>query len=136
MSYHRRPQALGLSWSDITGAVTKGADYAQKAVDYAKAAPGLIDATKGIIEDPYLKEAACNISRLKAVTGGQYPGPPCPPTPGSPDPKKGIGLRYAIKPLHMAVYARQNPWVVPLAAVAVLGIPFFLGMAVGKRRRG
>lgn len=126
-------EGLGLSWSDVTGVLQKGANLLQQGADAASAAPAIIDAAKGVAEDPYLKEAVCNVNRLRAVNAGQYPGPPCPPTPPGANPNKGIGLRYAITPLHAAVYARQNPWVVPLGAAVVLGIPFLLGMAVGKR---
>lgn len=140
MSYQRRhsqvrPQALGLSWSDVTSALQRGAGLLQQGADIAKAAPGIIDAATGVVQDPYLKEVACNVGRLKALQAGQYPGPPCPPTPQPVDPKKGIGLQYAITPLHMAVYARQNPVVIPLAIGAVLGVPFLLGYMFGKRKK-
>jgi hypothetical protein len=126
-------QGLGLSWGDVTNALQRGANVLQQGADYAKAAPVILDAGKGVLEDPYLKETVCNVNRLRAVNAGIYPGPPCPPTPAGSDPRKGIGLRYAVPALHAAVYARQNPWVVPLAAATILGIPFLLGMAVGKR---
>jgi hypothetical protein len=136
-SYRRRksPEAMGFSWSDVTNLVQKTASTLQTAADVAKAAPGVVDAVQGVVQDPYLKEFVCNVQRLKAIQAGQYPGPPCPPTPGPIDPKKGIGLGQAIMPLHVVIFLRQNPWVVPLLVGGIIGLPFFLGVAVGKRRR-
>ena len=136
MSYQRtKPvyQGLGIAWSDVTNALGKGAGALQTAADVAGMAPAVLEAAKGIYEDPYLKEVACNLARLKAVNAGQFPGPPCAPTPPGADPRKGLGLRYAITPLHAAVFVRQNMWVAPLAVAAIFGLPFLIGYKMGGK---
>lgn len=113
MSYHprtrtRRPrQAMG----DLLSTLTTAVDVAN---------------------DPYMPEIVCRIQQLKAIQGGQAVAV-CADTP---DGTAGIGQGPVMPALRAYVYAQQNPWVYPVAAAVVLGIPFLLGLRIGEGRRG
>ncbi len=81
------------------------------------------------VSDPYLGEVMCHIGQLQQVKSGQVPTP-CTEVPyGQPG---GIGVDNVAVALRGYVYAQENPWVVPVAIAAVVGIPFFLGYMMGK----
>lgn len=84
-----------------------------------------------VISDPYLPEAMCRVDQIyEARTGAAVKQ--CAPTPaGQPS---TIGLNYAMPVFRYVVYAEQHPWVWPATAVAVFGIPFLLGFALGSDR--
>lgn len=134
MSY-TRPQALGISWADLQSGIQKGIEYLPAALDAAKMAPDAVAAAKGLAEDPYLGEVICQVRRMKNVEARLPAGPSCPHTMvTAANARKGVGLRYAVTPLRAAVFARQNPWVVPVAVAVILGLPFALGYSFGKGR--
>ncbi|HEY4266748.1 MAG TPA: hypothetical protein VGM94_01020 [Galbitalea sp.] len=88
-----------------------------------------IGAGLDIASDPYLPEVLCHVGQLHAIQGGQ-PVPNCPETPdGLPG---GVGLNRAVYPLRWYVYAQQNPWVYPLAAAVIIGLPMLIGYELGK----
>lgn len=77
--------------------------------------PVLLD----VLEDPYLPTV---LDLLKQVSN----------LPSAPIQGPGIGLKAAVFPLRSYLYVRRNPWVPWVAGVAVLAIPFVLGMVVGR----
>ncbi len=111
MSY--QPQALGL--------------------DLFKKGPAVLRAGAKILEDPYLPEVACEVMRLSDIEGGKPAGARCPPTRVTAKMKKGVGLRYAVKPLRALIFHKQNPWVVPVVLLGTLGAIFYLGYTMGKK---
>jgi hypothetical protein len=133
MSYlnAKAPAALGLSWSDVESAAKFAIEQAPHLPEYAAMAPDVIAAVKGLAQDPYLAETACQLRRLKNLNARLPPGPACGRTvlKSPADLQKGLGLRYVVTPLRAAVFAKQNPWTIPVALAAVLGIPFLLGRA-------
>lgn len=134
MSYSLKdPPSLGLAWEDVAQAAAK---YLPQAKDYIQKAGTGAQAGKAILDDPYFPEVTCHLLRLRAITKGQNPGPRCPSTVTTPQMlRKGIGLQYAAKPLRAVVYTREKPWVVPVAALALVGVPFLVGLKLGKGRR-
>lgn len=94
--------------------------------DVASAAAGLsrtlnsgaIGAATEILRDPALPLIIGDIAKLHDLEQ---------PTSGAEVP--GIGLRRIVKPLHWYVYSVEHPWVLPVAVVAVLAIPFLIGRA-------
>jgi hypothetical protein len=79
--------------------------------------------------DPYLSEVICRVGQLKAIED-KTPVKPCAITPAGL--RGGVGLRKAMKPLRAYVYAEQRPWIYPVAAVVILGVPLFIGYLAGK----
>lgn len=87
-----------------------------------------ISTAGNIANDPYLPEVACRVNQLHAIKSNQTV-PACADTP--PGLPGGVGLSDAVVPLRIYVYAKQNPWVFPLAAFAILGLPFWVGYSMG-----
>ena len=48
---------------------------------------------------------------------------------------ENLGLKKVAKPLRAYVWYRKNPWILPVGIAAVIGIPFALGYAFGKRTK-
>ncbi len=92
-----------------------------------------------IAQDPHLKEVVCQVLRLNALERGVKAPPPCAQIPETASPGKGIGLRYAVKPLRMFVTTREKPYLIPLVvggtALGVLLLGFFLGRGSKKGAR-
>jgi hypothetical protein len=109
--------------------------YTELGADWSKVGTALEAAGK-VAGDPYLKQVACEVLRVSKVEAGQDPGPPCPLTapPGTVIPG-GVGLRHAVWPIKVYGFHKRYPYVIPLAAVGVLGLIFYAGYATGKRRR-
>jgi len=82
-----------------------------------------------IVSDPYLPEGMCRIDQIYEARTGQAVKTCAPTPPGQPS---TIGLNYAMPVLRYVVYAEQHPWVWPATAVAIFGIPFLLGFALGS----
>ena len=86
-----------------------------------------------VAQDPFLPEVVCSVLRLSALEEGRNPGPRCAKVNAAPG--RGIGLRYAVVPIRLAVKAREQP----VLAVAVVGGVLFglvaFGYALGKNRR-
>lgn len=82
-----------------------------------------------IASDPYLPEVTCLVGELSALRHGQTPTPCGKTQRGLPG---GVGLEDAVTPLRAYVYAKQNPWVFPVAVLAILGVPFLVGYSIGK----
>lgn len=89
----------------------------------------VISTVVDVANDPYLAEVACRIQQLKQIESGQTPGE-CAQTPDNLP--GSVGLRNAMPFLRAYVYAEQNKWVYPLAAVAILGLPLWIGYEMGK----
>jgi len=83
-----------------------------------------LQAAGKVIEDPALPEVTRLVLRLNATTKG-----------GAKVPAKGIGLSSAVTPLKGFLFYRENPWVVPVGILAVLGAPFYMGYLFGKKRK-
>lgn len=93
--------------------------------------------------DPYFPEALCRVDQIRALRknrkflhavfgkGPTVPVPSCALTPDNLP--GGIGVEQAMRPMRSAVYIYEHPTLVALAAVAFFAIPFFAGVAVGKR---
>ena len=78
-------------------------------------------AAAAIVTDPYLGEVANLVLKLQELEGKT----------GSP----GIGLRSAVKPLKLAVYAKKNPWFLPTVATSIVAGIFLLGYSTGRVQR-
>jgi len=113
MSYHQRYRRPQQAMGDLLSTLATAVDVAN---------------------DPYMPEVVCRIQQLKAVNNGQAV-PTCADTP---DGTAGIGQGLVMPALRAYVYAQQNTWVYPMAILAVVGVPFWLGMmwAEGNRRGG
>ncbi len=112
---------------DVTGdTVATVLKYASKVPIYAKTIAEVID-------DPYLQETACRIDQI-ADARKHLPITPCQPTsvPAGTDPNAGIGLRSAQIPLRYVSYATQHAWVYPATLIALVGLPFLLGLRLGE----
>lgn len=108
----RAPSALG----DLASTITNLASTVGIATDLAN--------------DPYLPETVCRVGQIKALNAGQRPGACVRTRDGLPG---GVGLRKFIKPIRGYVYAEQHKWAYAAAAAAVIGVPFLLGLAIGRR---
>lgn len=76
-----------------------------------------------LLEDPYLSEFTCLITRLNAIEAGQNPGRPCKKTPkGLPG---GIGLEDVITPIRVFTNFKQKP------VLGVVGITLIVSSLVG-----
>ncbi len=82
-----------------------------------------------VASDPYLGEIVCRVGQLKNIDHNEAVQA-CTNTPDGV--AGGVGLRNAIYPLRAYVYAQQNKWVYPVAVLAILGLPFWLGYELGK----
>ena len=93
-------------------------------------------AAKAVIEDPCLGQVTAMLLHLHKLEQAPLPAlvRPAGPTP-PPKPIKGIGLCKAVTPLKAAVWVRERQWIVPIAAVGIVGGLFGLGYLVGKRGR-
>lgn len=133
MSYHdlKRRQSLGID--------------AAEALSRAKS---LIKAGTNILEDPALPRVTQLILKLNEIEQRKPAPKPVPkpaPKPGQkPAPKPtapakpkvpGIGLSTVVKPLEFYVYTQENSWVIPVAVLGLLAVPFLLGYKVARRRR-
>lgn len=93
-------------------------------------------AVAAVVADPYLSEVSCHVLRLAAIERGEAPGPRCQEIPVvSSTIGKGIGLRYVVRPLRVAVSAREHPLLAAGVVAAVVGGIFFLGFAAGRGTR-
>lgn len=90
---------------------------------------GDLSAIGNLASDPYSSEVVCHIQQLGQIKAGQVVQA-CPQTAsGLPG---GVGLDNVATALRFYVYAQQNTWVYPAAAVAILGVPFLLGYLLGE----
>ncbi len=104
--------------------------------DAASTALDAATATLKVAEDPFLPEVVCQVLRLSAIEEGRSPGPPCKRLVGRPAPGRGIGLRYAVMPLRVAVKVRERPVMAMIGVGAVLlGLVAF-GYGLGHQRGG
>ena len=82
-----------------------------------------------VADDPFLPELVCRINQLTAIQHGQEGGI-CANTPEGTT--GGVGIGPLMPALRAYVFAQQNQWVYPVAAVVLLGIPFFFGYEYGR----
>jgi len=89
------------------------------------------DATVSALEiarDPYLREAACEVMRLRTLQATGRMGGPCPRTdPQYKTSTAGVGLRAVVGPLRLFQKHVQRPWLLPAAAVGIVGLAYYLG---------
>lgn len=131
MSYETRIKGRPQSLGDVTGdTVATVLRYASKIPQYAKTIAEVID-------DPYLPETACRIDQIYDARH-KYPIVPCAPTvvPPGVNPTGGVGLRYAQPALKYVAYATRHAWVYPATLVALIGLPFLIGLRLGESPRG
>lgn len=92
----------------------------------------ILGAAEGIADDPYLPEMVCMINQLKQINNN-LPVAVCTPTAdGLPG---GVGIGSIIAPMRAFVYAQQNKWVYGVAALALIGLPMWLGYELGKESK-
>ncbi len=84
--------------------------------------------------DPYLPEVTCHVLRLAALEEGRDPGLRCLRTRTTVT-NKGVGLRYAVVPIRMAVNMYEHPYRAAAVAGGVLLGIFALGYLTGRRSR-
>lgn len=121
--------AQGISWADIEGVVSTGKKYLEKAGPALKAVSAILD-------DPYFPEVTKLVLELQEIEKKKRKPSSKPTRLGAiPPPTKGVGLYRVVKPLRAFIYTQKNPWILPVAIAAMLGLPFLLGYAVGKRRK-
>jgi hypothetical protein len=97
-------QSMGDIWSDLTAAIN-------------------------VLDDPYANEVVCHIQQLGQIKAGTAVQGCVEVPSGVPG---GIGLDNVAIGLRYYVYAEQNPWVYPLAAIGIIGLPFLLGYYLGE----
>jgi hypothetical protein len=83
-----------------------------------------------VASDPYLPEVVCQMAQLKQIEAGGVAGECLPTADGLTG---GIGLRNAVVPLRMYVYAQGHKWVYPLAVLALFGLPMWVGYELGRK---
>jgi hypothetical protein len=112
-------EALG---ADVSSLLTRGASA--------------LKAASKVIEDPALPQITCHVLRLNKITRNEDPGPPCPKIVlTEAQRRKGVGLAAAEKPLRAFVWARKNPAIAIGIGVGVVGMIWYVGYAMGKRKR-
>ena len=122
------PTSAGGIDFDIGEAIERGQSLFEKAGPTLKAA-------LEIIEDPYLPEVVCHVSRLARIERGERPGSACIEATVSPAvANRGIGLRLAIKPLRAVVWARLHPLLASAIGISFVGALVGIGIAIGKGR--
>lgn len=109
--------AQGLDVSDITSAISKGVSFVENT-----AAPA-VRAASYVLEDPALPQVAGILINLHGIEVTRS-GPAA----------KGVGLSGLVTPLAVYAETRKNPLLVPLAVGLIIGLPFFLGYALGGSR--
>lgn len=90
---------------------------------------GTLTTVLDVASDAALPEVVCRIQQLQAVDRGQ-PVPVCAETP------PGLGAPWAqrvMPALRGYVYAQQNQWVYPVALLAAIGIPMWIGYELGRK---
>ncbi len=87
-------------------------------------------ATGNILSDPYLPTVAGYVIQLHNMEQ-----PSKPSATGSKPSTPGIGLVHVVKPLRIYVWARKNPWVVPVGIIAAIALPMLIGYRIGRSRR-
>lgn len=113
MSYTRTGLAGPLD--PLVGAIKK----------FAPTVGSALEAGKAILDDPALPKLTGYVLELKTLQTKR----------GGGAPTKGIGLSDIVTPVKYYVAFQKNRWIAPVAALAILGLPFLLGYSVGKRKR-
>lgn len=95
-------------------------------VGMGSAAGDAVTSAAAIIQDPALPKVLQLIVQLNKIEAASS---------GKSGTSAGVGLSTIVLPLRGYVYAKQNPWVLPLGVAALLGIPMALGYTLGKRSK-
>jgi hypothetical protein len=85
-----------------------------------------LEAGKAILDDPALPKLTGYVLELKAIQTKR----------GGAVSSKGVGLSDIITPVRYYVAYQKNRWIAPVALALIIGLPFYLGYATGKKRRG
>lgn len=88
-----------------------------------------------VANDPHLPEVICEVQRLSLLEQGKPLPAPCTKIPLKAGTGKGIGLRYAVVPLRLAVKVREKPWIVAAVALGIGASIFTLGYTSGRRSK-
>jgi hypothetical protein len=115
-----RPQALGVDVSTVLKYASKLPTYAQTIAE--------------VIDDPYLPEFACRVDQLYQANH-KLPIQVCNVPPVAAGPTGGIGLRRVMPVVRAYVYSEQHAWVLPVAAIAAIGLPILIGYRLGASSR-
>ena len=87
---------------------------------------------KALASDPHLSEVVCHVLHLKGLEEGKRDMKPCAQIPTTRLPGKGVGLRYAIKPLRFLVMVREQPLIGIGIGVGVIGGLVGIGYLLGR----
>ena len=132
MSYTTR-KGMGDTASDLIAAIK----YIPTALEYG---PLIV----GVAKDPYLPEAICRVSQLKALSVnrtplqamfGKRPTVAVPSCSTTPPGRKGAGVEKAIGPLRKLVYVSQHTTAVWAGLTALLVVPMLVGYMIGRKTR-
>lgn len=109
MTYVKGPQpvqyALGATFTDVASAV------------------------RDVGQDPCLIPIVRGASHLYDIIGSSGSGVPSAPSgPSAP----GIGLCSLVRPLQIATYIAERPWVVPAGVLLVVGSLVGIGIIIGR----
>lgn len=107
MSYQRYRRHPSQAMGDVVGTVTTVLDVAT---------------------DPAMPEVVCRIQQLQAIDHGQPVGVCAETMPGIGTP----WIQRILPVLRGYVYAQQNQWVYPVALMAAIGIPMWIGYELGR----
>ncbi len=95
--------------------------------DWISAGKNILSSGANVLQDPALPAVVGLVAELKSIEVSKG-------VPGAAS-QPGIGLRAAVSPLSLFVVHKKNPWLAPVAVLAILGIPFFVGYNLGKSRK-
>lgn len=91
----------------------------------------ILGAGANAINDPCIGQVTALLTELHDLQP--------PSTPGAA-PGPGVGLCSAVTPLQLFVATQKSPWILPVAAIGIvgglIGIGWMLGEDSGRRRRG
>ena len=86
-------------------------------------------AAAAIVKDPYLPEVTRLVLKLQSLEKGTA-------AKSSGSTGTGVGLRNVVGPLRLFVKVQEKPWILPAAAIGIVGSIFAAGYFVGKSRKG
>jgi hypothetical protein len=82
-------------------------------------------AVAAIATDPYLPEVTNLVLKLQSLEKGE--GARAAGSTGT-----GVGLRNVVVPLRLFVKIQEKPWILPVAAIGIVGAIFAAGYFTGK----
>lgn len=107
-------RGLGDTWDDILSVVRTGGSI-------AAATPTVL----ALVQDPAFPELVAQINRIATQDAISNP---------SAGPAK-INLAQIIPIVRAYAWGNENKWIVPILGLAAVGIPFTIGLYIGKRSK-